>query len=80
MEKDIHENPDDRIFLEVNPTKMGDGGMIDPWDNPMNLLADWSGDGRVSVGKKVLRKPVAVWSDGPNGKNESGSGDDITSW
>ena len=30
--------------------------------------------------RKVLDMKVAAWSDGPNGKNEFGSGDDITSW
>lgn len=28
----------------------------------------------------TVHSPVAVWSDGPNGKNECGYGDDICSW
>jgi len=44
------------------------------------IAPDWSGDGRVSVGGKVLLEKVVAWSDGPDGKNESGSGDDITAW
>lgn len=74
------ENPDQIRFIELSDEDMGIRGMIDPWGKPVDIVADWNGDGRVSVGKKVLRKPVAVWSDGPDGKNESGSGDDITSW
>ena len=74
------ENPERIRFLELAAENQGERGMIDPWGNPMHIVADWSGDGRVSVGTKVLNEKIAVWSDGPNGKNESGSGDDITSW
>ena len=74
------ENPQRIRFIELMKEDQGERGMIDPWGQPVHIVADWSGDGRVGVGKKVLRKPVAAWSDGPNGMDESGSGDDITSW
>ena len=79
-ENNLKEDPAISVFLEVNDKDKGDRGMLDPWENPMHIVADWSGDGRVSVGANVLHEKVAVWSDGPNGKNEFGSGDDITSW
>jgi hypothetical protein len=74
------ENPDQIRFIELSEEDQGERGMIDPWGNPVHIVADWSGDGRVSVGTKILDEKIAVWSDGPDGKNESGSGDDITSW
>ena len=74
------ENPERIRFIELAEEDLGERGMIDWWGKPVHIVADWSGDGRVGVGAKVLRKPVAVWSDGPDGKDESGSGDDITSW
>ena len=74
------ENPDQIRFIELANEDEGERGMIDPWGKPVHIVADWSGDGRVSVGTKILDEKIAVWSDGPDGKNESGSGDDITSW
>ena len=74
------ENPDQIRFIELANEDEGERGMLDPWGNQIHIVADWSGDGRVSVGTKRLDEKIAVWSDGPNGKNESGSGDDITSW
>ena len=79
-DNNLQENPDGIIFLEVKSKDKGERGMIDPWGNPMHIVADWSGDGRISLGAKVLHQKFAIWSDGPDGKNESGSGDDITSW
>jgi hypothetical protein len=40
---------------------------------------DVDGDGTVTVGPdgRVLHTPLAIWSDGPNGINEYGDGDDI---
>ncbi|MFO1490149.1 MAG: hypothetical protein U1F77_13375 [Kiritimatiellia bacterium] len=80
-DNNLQENPEGIIFLEVRSKDKGDQGMIDPWGDLMNIVADWSGDGRVSLGGKVLHRKLAIWSDGPDGKNESGSRmDDLTSW
>jgi hypothetical protein len=56
------------------------GRCLDPWGNAYHIVADWNGDGKVVVGSIVISNPVAVWSDGPNRKNELGKGDDICSW
>ena len=74
------ENPKRIVFIELTNEDEGERGMIDLWGKPVHIVADWSGDGRVGVGANVLHEKVAVWSDGPDGKNESGAGDDITSW
>ena len=76
-----NENPRRLVYLDVLQINLGrDGSLRDAWGNTLNIRADWSMDGLVRVGTNVLARPVAVWSNGKNGKNEFGSGDDITSW
>ena len=77
-------NPRKIVFLEL-PGRKGAfdpvrGGFLDPWGNPYHVFFDWSYSNRVIVGRSVVTNSVAVWSSGPNGKDESGAGDDLTSW
>ncbi len=45
---------------------------IDPWGNPYN----YGFPSRKLPGGSL----PAIWSNGPNGKNEQGEGDDINNW
>jgi general secretion pathway protein G len=57
-------------FGDVEPAWLE--GHTDPWGNPYNY--QWPNP-RV----KHAKKP-AIWSNGPNGVNEDGRGDDIANW
>jgi len=62
--------------------------VTDPWDEPYNIAFDTNRDGITEIvleyaGEKTVKRikaPFVVWCDGPNRKNELGSGDDIASW
>lgn len=56
------------------------GRLLDPWKHPYNVVANWKGDGEIVVGTKRVHAGVVVWSNGPNGINEFGDGDDICLW
>lgn len=64
-------NPEARIFLILPNLKdrffPAKGGFLDSWGNPYHVIL-------------VASNQVTIWSSGPNGKDESGKGDDITSW
>lgn len=48
---------------------------IDPWDNPYNYIAPGQNNPHFPDGIHA-----AIWSNGPNGQNEQGGGDDINNW
>jgi hypothetical protein len=78
-DKSLDENPRSIVFVELRIYKGRTG--LDSWGKPYHVLADWSGDGKVTVGTIVVTNArVVVWSDGPDQKNELGHGDDIRSW
>ena len=52
---------------------------MDPWGHAYHIAMDVGGKGAVNVGHNEIRAKIAVWSDGPNGVNEFGEGDDIAS-
>ena len=62
--------------------------LIDPWGNPYNVALDTDNDGRTFIQKVywnceitvLINSPFAIWSNGPNGKDELGQNDDICSW
>ena len=64
-------NPKSVVFIELPCRKdafaPAKGGFLDPWGNPYHVTL-------------IASNQVNVWSSGPNGKDESGQGDDITSW
>ena len=75
------ENPRQLVFIDVPDDQISASGrLFDGWGHPFNIIADWSGDGSVTVGTNVVRRQVAVWSNGPDGKNDFGSGDDVKAW
>lgn len=67
---------------EPIPTdRIKDGRLVDRWNHPLHIAADLDGDGHVSIGTgEVEDMRVLVWSEGPDGKNDYGEGDDIRSW
>jgi type II secretory pathway pseudopilin PulG len=57
--------------------------LTDSWGNRFNFAFDGDGDGAVLLSGKAgnaVPESVAVWSDGINGKDDNGNGDDIASW
>ena len=57
-------------------------GLIDAWGKPIHVVITTNpADYKLIVNHpKSVRDGVYVWSGGPNGIDERGSGDDITSW
>jgi hypothetical protein len=61
--------------------RIKDGRLVDRWKRPLHIAADLDGNGSVAIGTgDVEDMRVLVWSDGPDGKNDYGEGDDIRSW
>jgi hypothetical protein len=77
---DTNQNQRNIVFASFPRARFQDGLLVDPWQNPFHVVADWSGDGAVLVGSNVVRAGVAVWSNGKNRINDKGQGDDIRSW
>ena len=50
--------------------------LVDPWGQALNIYVDSDGDGAVRTPRGLLRGDVVIWSNGPNGTNEFGGGDD----
>ncbi len=44
----------------------------DPWGRPFNYQVETD----PNTGQQIVR----IWSNGPNGQNENGAGDDIANW
>jgi Domain of unknown function (DUF4190) len=61
--------------------RIKDGRLVDRWKHPLHIAVDLNGNGHVAIGTgEVEDMRVLVWSDGPDGKNDYGEGDDIRSW
>lgn len=73
-------NPRKVVFYEADPSKLKDDQVVDVWGRPFHFALDGNRDNAVAFGDLRATSPVAVWSDGPNGLNEYGEGDDVTSW
>jgi hypothetical protein len=54
--------------------------LLDAWGRPLHVVFAPRGSGSVRVGDNVIPGRVAVWSNGANGRNEYGEGDDIAGW
>jgi hypothetical protein len=66
---------------EAWPGLVKNGRLVDRWGNLLHVAYDLDGDGQVVLAGRTLGpKAVAIWSDGPNGLNEWGEGDDLTAW
>jgi len=65
----------------IPPERISNGCLVDRWKRPLHIAVDLDDNGDVSIGTgDVEDMLVLVWSDGPNGKNDYGEGDDIRSW
>ena len=89
-------NPDMINFAEsLIGRRTVNGEIVDPWDNPYNIYIDTDNDGIVEIDLHYLRDKdgpliehyhvqvgasIAIWSNGPNKKDDLGLGDDIKSW
>jgi hypothetical protein len=65
-------------YIQFDPARIGAKGFIDHYGHPYHIRIGLSNT--VNVGAKTIDAPEAVWSDGKNGVNESGGGDDPHSW
>ena len=73
-------NPKRIPFLHVPDSRLRGGAFVDPWNHPYNISFDVKASGKVTVGSQILSTNLAIWSSGPNGVNEYGTGDDLSSW
>ncbi len=81
-------NPNQIIFLEVAPRRMGtsgldeEGNFLDPWGTPYQLVLDTDlnthCDIEHSIYGRVNNSGIAVWSCGPD--TMSDTADDIIGW
>lgn len=74
----MKENTEKHPFFETNTNRVSKPGFLDPWGHPYHIILNRGG--KVMVGGKTITNEIAIWSDGPNGKNEFGQGDDIHNW
>lgn len=74
-------NPPQTIaYLNVAPSLLLNGNFVDPWKHPYHVIINDDGSGELRIQNKVISTDVAVWSDGRNGVNEFGDGDDVRGW
>jgi hypothetical protein len=71
-------NPGKVLFFQGTP--LSGGMLIDPWGNAYHFAIDRDGDGKVDIIGMSVNKPIIVWSDGVNGEDDRGTGDDVRSW
>lgn len=93
------ENPKGFPFLDVSDKKLGEYGthkgvLLDPWDTPLRIWADWSNNNEIDTTPKgnpyglIKGRPALVWSAGPDRKdgdaalNDKNTNrfDNVTSW
>ena len=63
-------NPERFVFLEICDYEIENGEYIDPWGNPYHFVFD----------TRNGSEQFYMWSNGQNGINEFGEGDDVCSW
>lgn len=70
------DNPDGGGYLPA--IYQGAESIVDAWNSrPFHIAVDGNGDGRVTVGNREITARIVVWSDGWNGQDEFGEGDDV---
>ena len=73
-----NENP--RKIMYMDRDWSPNGTFVDGWHRPFHVVADWNMNGELLIGKGSITNTVVAWSNGKNGVNEFGEGDDIASW
>jgi hypothetical protein len=79
-EETVKQNPNRIKFIFVSEVSLKDGRFLDPWGHPYHIAFDPDATGKVTVGNLQISNRIAIWSDGPNGTNEYGKGDDVCNW
>lgn len=81
------DNPDGLTFYEFSNTNTDDQAVDSFWDpaEPDNdrvyrAMFDHDYNNKIRIGGSDIYRPVIVWGPGPDGINDSGANDDITSW
>jgi hypothetical protein len=69
-----------RVFLQVPSASLVDGAFLDPWAHPYHIYFDVNGKSKITVGDQIIPARIAIWSNGFNGIDEHGGGDDVCSW
>jgi hypothetical protein len=68
------------IFFEADRKEFSRRALVDPWGRAYHIGVYRNADGQTTIGPLKVPRPIAIWSDGPNGINEFGGGDDVTNW
>ncbi len=76
----VRPGPDAQNSEAIVFWKLPAGEQLDGWNHRYHVWLDFRGSGQVHPGGKTLNRPFAIWSDGPNGKDEGGEGDDLRNW
>jgi hypothetical protein len=74
------ENPRGIVFFETPADRFRGSALVDPWGRPYRIVLDTNYDNQINLGGQFISMPVAIWSMGKNGRDESGAGDAIASW
>ena len=82
---DEERNPRRELYFEIYEDRdcgaiPEDGDLFDSWCNQYLIRLDDDGDRRILFAGQEIKARSLVWSTGPNGVNDWGFGDDITSW
>lgn len=62
------------VYIDTSFLKKADHLLLDPWGNPYHYQLSFPGFG------DPIQADFYLWSNGPNGIDEQGEGDDIVSW
>jgi hypothetical protein len=73
----VRQNPMKLEFLYFG-SGVTNGQLVDQWRHPLHIV--FGSNGFVVIGGESVPVSIAIWSDGSNGRNEYGRGDDVTSW
>jgi prepilin-type N-terminal cleavage/methylation domain-containing protein len=92
----VKENPKNIPFLDVPEKKLGEyktlkSVLLDPWDSPFRVWADWSNNNEINTATPgnvygtVRGRQVLIWSPGPDRQDgsetaRSNRDDNVTSW
>ena len=75
--RNTNANPRGFQYLDLAPEQME---LRDPYGNLYNIKLDNDYDQRITLGGEQHKARALVWSNGKDGINNFGRGDDITSW
>ena len=81
------DNREGLTFYEFSNTNTDDKAVDSFWDpaapnddRVYRAMFDHDYDNKITIDGNVIYRPVIVWGPGPDGTNDFGANDDITSW